>query len=279
MSDFFYEEIHRANHDIPYIDTDMTNIQYCAHYHEEIEIVCIKEGAVNITVDGTLRSIGQGDIAIILPFKIHSLETPVHSKLYILKILGSNPDFSAFDLYNCVISPDSEKYRCINGCIYRLIEENTLKDSDPLKKLALRSATDTLLLSIARLPDISRVTKDNIIAQSRDIELLKTINKYLQQHYNENVSLEDAANACHMSMYYFAHLFKKATGTTFLSYLNEFRLEKVRHKITDSSTSFTQIAMQCGFPSIRTFNRCFLKHYKITPTQAREKWRPGNFLT
>ena len=58
MEQSFYEEIHRAQNDAPYVDTEMTDIQYHAHYHQEIEIVFLLDGLVQLTVDGknlTLR--------------------------------------------------------------------------------------------------------------------------------------------------------------------------------------------------------------------------------
>ena len=153
------------------------------------------------------------------------------------------------------------------------MKEHRLREDDPLRRLALRCATDQLLIRMARLPGVHPVTKDSMLAHDKDIELLKTLNDYLEDHYRENISLEDAALVCHMSMYYFAHSFKKATGTTFLNYLNGYRLEQAKHRITNTGDSFTNIAMHCGFPSIRTFNRCFQKHYKLTPTEARIKWQ------
>lgn len=273
MENSFYEEIHRAKNDAPYVDTDMTDIQYCAHYHEEIEIIVMRDGMVHLTIDGRCLELRQGDIALVRPFQIHSLETPGHSHLYIFKILSPHFDFSAVERDEAVLFPQDAEYPAIAQSIQLLIDEQRVCDSDPLKRLALRCATDQLLVRVARLPGVHPVTQDSMQAHDRDIELLKTINEYLTDHYQESISLKDAAGVCHMSMYYFAHSFKKATGTTFLNYLNGYRLEQAMHRITDTDESFMHIAMQCGFPSIRTFNRCFQQHYKLTPTEARGKWK------
>lgn len=273
MDHSFYEEIHRAKNDAPYVDTEMTDIQYCAHYHEEIEIVVMLDGLIHMTVDGKCLELKGGDIALVRPFQIHSLETPERSRLYIFKILSPHFDFSTIERDEAVVSPKNAEYLTISECIHLLVEEHRLRDDDPLKRLALRGATDQLLIRMARLPGVRPITRDSMLAHDRDIELLKTLNDYLLDHYQDNISLEDAAGVCHMSMYYFAHSFKRATGTTFLNYLNGYRLEQAKHRITDTDESFTNIAMQCGFPSIRTFNRCFQKHYKLTPTEARVKWK------
>ena len=91
------------------------------------------------------------------------------------------------------------------------------------------------------------------------------------------ISLEDAAKACHISTYYFAHRFKSATGTTFGNYLNRIRLEQAKIRIMLEDELFTETAMKCGFSSIRMFNRSFVSYFKITPTQAKKAWRNAQF--
>lgn len=276
MNTFFYEEIHRATNDIPYVDTQMTDLQYCAHYHEELELILMLEGEVLQTIDGKNCCLSKGDIAFIRPFQIHSYETPVHSCMYLFKIQSPIVDFSALCWEKSRITKEMTEYPALLHSIRQLIAEYSAEEDTPLKRLAVRCAADQLLLQLARLPGTKTITQDSILARDKDIALLKTINHYLAHHYQDNISLTDAAAACHMSMYYFAHSFKHATGTTFINYLNSYRLEHAKCHIIDTEDSVTKIAMQCGFPSIRTFNRCFQKHYKLTPTQARAKWKSEN---
>lgn len=273
MEKFFYEEINRAKADAPYVDTKMTDLQYLAHYHEELEIILMLEGEILLTVDGQCTLLVQGDIAVVRPFQIHSYQTPLHSRLYVIKIQSSYFDFTSVCRDESVLCPGMQEYPVIYHSLMQLVEEHELDDGMPLKRLAVRCATDQLLIRLARLPGVYPVAKETALARDRDIELLRIINEYLADHYHESISLEDAAAVCHMSMYYFAHSFKKATGTTFLSYLNGYRLEQAKHLIIEVNTSFTEVAMRCGFSSIRTFNRCFQKHYKMTPTEAKTRWK------
>ena len=57
---------------------------------------------------------------------------------------------------------------------------------------------------------------------------------------------------------------------TFNTYLTEFRLKKAAELIKSSSKTLTEIALACGFASVRTFNRSFMKFYNITPSQLRK---------
>lgn len=275
MENFFYEGTNRAQYDAPYVDTGLTDIQYGAHFHEEIEIVYMIDGVVHLVVEGKCMVLQQGDLALVRPFQIHSLATPTRSKMYLFKILSPFFDFSAVERANAMLTPGDPEYAAIYESVQMLIREHALPDDVPLKRLALRSATDQLLVQLARLPGVHPIQRERerTVAHDRDIELLKVLNDYLADHYQEPISLEAAAGVCHMSLYYFAHFFKRTTGTTFLQYLNGYRLEKARVRLIQTEFSVTAIAMQCGFPSIRTFNRCFRKQYAMSPTAAREKWK------
>ncbi len=66
--------------DLPHVDTDMTEREYCAHDHEEPEIITVRRGSPEMTVNGQTKTVAAGDIAAILPFRIHSLKTAEDSR-------------------------------------------------------------------------------------------------------------------------------------------------------------------------------------------------------
>ncbi len=269
---FFYEDFHRADLDIPYVDTKMLDIAYRAHYHEELEIIYVCKGEVEVTVESSSSMAEEGDVIVILPFHIHSLNTPQHSHLYILKIMSSQLDFSAFQLDKFVRKKASQ----LQQNVLNIVKEYEADEAPALRRLALKSATGTLLVSTARLPDLKAASQDALESHDRNIQILRTVNLYLQEHWQDDIRLEDVADICHLSLYYFAHTFKKATGTTFGQYLTAFRLDLAKNRMIETKESISEIAMFCGFSSIRTFNRCFLNHFKMTPTEARRCWMREN---
>ncbi len=272
---FFYEDIHRANLDVPYVDTAMTDIDYCAHYHEELEIILVTDGEVAVTVDGRCEIATAGDVVIVFPFRIHSYTTPTRSRLYVLKILSPMYDFSRLHMDNFIRKPVAGGADYLRDGILHLVYEHEREEEATLHRLALKTAADTLLVRIARLPDCRVVTADHAAAHDREIDMLRTINLYLHDHYRESITLETAASVCHRSVYYFAHTFKAITGTTFLAYLTAFRLELAKKRMIETVAPLTEIALQCGFASVRTFNRCFSSHYRMTPSEARRRWTEG----
>ncbi len=91
----------------------MKDIHYCAHYHEELEILLVTDGEAKVTIDGRTETAVKGDVIIVLPFHIHSYATPTHSRLYVLKIPSPLYDFSRLHMDNFIRKPEIGRSRLL----------------------------------------------------------------------------------------------------------------------------------------------------------------------
>lgn len=81
---------------------------------------------------------------------------------------------------------------------------------------------------------------------------------YIMQHYDSDIKLEDIAQHANMSAQAFCRYFKKHTRLTFVSFLNEVRINEACKKLADGTfDSISTVAYHCGFNSIANFNRVF----------------------
>ncbi|SDD71224.1 transcriptional regulator, AraC family [Mucilaginibacter pineti] len=84
------------------------------------------------------------------------------------------------------------------------------------------------------------------------------IYNFIMQHYSEQITLEDVAKVAFMTPESFCRYFKKHTGHTFISFLNEIRVNEACKKlIAHKFESINTVAYKCGFKSITNFNRVF----------------------
>lgn len=88
---------------------------------------------------------------------------------------------------------------------------------------------------------------------------VRRIEKYIQAHYQEELSLERVSEAFHMSMPYFCQYFKKHMGVNFVSYLNGFRIQKARELLRNPAFSTEQVAAAIGISNPNYFVRLFKK--------------------
>ena len=71
------------------------------------------------------------------------------------------------------------------------------------------------------------------------------------------------------SKYVLSRLFSKTFHRNFNQYLNDARLNYACHRLENTSDSITNICLDSGFESQRTFNRVFKERYKISPSDYR----------
>lgn len=95
---------------------------------------------------------------------------------------------------------------------------------------------------------------------------------YMQEHYQESLSLTDISSVLGISSSYFSHLFKKQTGKKYVEYLNEIRLKAVMEDLKNSDFKIAVIAEKNGFHNFEYFSRFFKKATGLSPV----KWRQEN---
>lgn len=91
---------------------------------------------------------------------------------------------------------------------------------------------------------------------------------YLQE------SLDEAADAVHLSRRRFTELFRAVTGETWVQRLLRLRLEHARRLLTMTERSVTAVAFECGFEDLSHFHHSFKRSNACTPLEFRERHRP-----
>lgn len=117
---------------------------------------------------------------------------------------------------------------------------------------------------------ISRPTKE-LYARYQDI--VKDVVKYIEQHYNEPLTLDDVCKYATMSKTYFCYLFKMQTQKTFVEYLVNLRVEKAMELLRTTDRSITDISQDVGFQASTHFTRTFRKIVGISPREYRSSYR------
>ena len=104
----------------------------------------------------------------------------------------------------------------------------------------------------------------------KEIENVEKVFSYVNKHYEENITLQHAADAAGYSLYHFTRFFKKMTGMTFNEYLASLRIQKSAEILLETEKSITEVAYLCGFNSIKTYNRVFKSLKKMSPREFRK---------
>lgn len=91
-----------------------------------------------------------------------------------------------------------------------------------------------------------------------------------RKHPGKPISLEDAAQECHLSPSRFGELFRDYTGTTFCQYEMRYRLSNAKNAVASSARPFKEIAAEWGFYDASHFSHIFRQYYGVTPGEYRK---------
>ncbi|MFD0711545.1 helix-turn-helix domain-containing protein [Paenibacillus sp. GCM10027626] len=97
--------------------------------------------------------------------------------------------------------------------------------------------------------------------------VVRQIRAYMQEHYQEKITLEQMAARFYLNKNYLSQLFKVEAGINFTRYLNAVRVEKAKELILHTSLSIQEIAEMTGFGDFRYFSRVFRAHTGQSPTE------------
>lgn len=269
-------ELIRYNDNLPArIEIKQGEINTPYHWHKEIELVYVLDGALEINVNNTAQTLHTDEFRLINSVENHSLSAE-NTKYLILDI--SYEFASQFDesLYSSVFkviggSGAEEELRNLLWQLSRTVNEQDLPD---LRQYSL--VTDILhVLFVQCRHENPNAVKEGEKVQSRHVKLAI---EYIEQHYREEFTEMGVAKILDVQPVYLAQRFKEATGKTFTEYVMEFRLERAMDALMNKGMSIEDAATAGGFPSKRTFIAKCKRMYNITPFQLLKQQREGEVI-
>ena len=267
----FIETKNKAAPDYPYLLFDAINLIARSHFHQEIEITEIVSGEITVIRDGQKLLLHQGDILVIMPEEIHSY-LPSESHVHVMKLHAQHSleqtDLSQLRIPT-VLSPDSHLGQVIHLAIEEIQRENEQRLTG--YGFAISQNCSYILREILRSDLCVRRAQSEQKKHNVSMTVLETVHGYIRAHYTEPISLDVIASVCGLSPYYFAHLFKESTGTTFFNYLTAYRCDKATALLLSERKSMIDVALSCGFSDVRAFNRAFKRIYGQTPSEYRNQ--------
>jgi two-component system response regulator YesN len=101
-------------------------------------------------------------------------------------------------------------------------------------------------------------------------KIYEQILEYISRNYATDLGLDRVAEAVGLSSSYLSWIFKEISGTNFVDFINQFRIEKAKELLTAGRANISEVALQVGYSNSNTFIKVFKKYEGITPGQFRE---------
>ena len=248
------------------------------HWHEEIQLIYVDEGSLNMTVGNRKLTLDSGDVQVINPCEVHSLKKSsakyfsVHfSRVFVQSF------FDSAESYGYVLEEGSQERREMVFLMQKLlaVERNTFDEYSALVKYSLLLKMLRLLLTRCRtektvsIYGTERSLDDDVIA----------VKQYIEANYHRKIMTADYENLLHFDATYVMTYFKKQTGMTIMGYAIK---ERTKHALDDYLTHDIPIgeaAKKNGFCHYNHFTKACHKYYGASPTEIKRQKRQRDVAT
>lgn len=95
--------------------------------------------------------------------------------------------------------------------------------------------------------------------------------EYIENNYTNEISIDELCSELNINKCYFCSIFKKEVGTTFINYLNEYKVEKSKDLLKNPNFSLLDIAISVGFNNQSYYSKVFKKITSKTPIEFRNE--------
>lgn len=277
MQGVFFENNNDATENYPLFSTSNKATSFPAHFHKELEIYYVRQGCVSFVINSRTYQVKKGDILFCMPGEVHTYFTPATNTFAYIKMNTKTgkggPDLSLFNLKDNLLSIENPHYKDFKDTFEDFIKEAESENIG--REFAVIMYANKLVMLLLRYIEHYRTSANEKKQYLSKVSFLVKVNEYIEKNHSSKITLDDISRYCNISKYHFVHSFRDTYGESFVDYLNKYRLEQAINIMKNSGNSLTEIAYNCGFNNLRTFNRTFTRHYKMGPARFRKQLNIG----
>lgn len=228
-----------------------------SHFHANYELICVLEGKTQLAVNGEEHVLFAGEMILVSPYNIHALVIPADARTWVavfspdyIEDFAARHEYVRFSKFQC--DQEAQDFLLVHLC----------HPGVPEKYLAMAC------LNLV----CSQCLK---YAQAYDMKLynafMDRIIQYISAHLGEDITLKMAAEALGYEYHYFSALFHQSFSINFKNFVHLFRFAQASRLLADHTKEVTDVCKECGFGSIRNFNRVFKKLSGYTPSEYKKR--------
>lgn len=254
------------------------------HWHEELEILFFTQGSATFLIEGTQVGLTAGDMLLIKPGVLHGghdkLTAPAAYRAIVVRcefLAGMGQDRIGRKYLEPLFSAEKGTYihmpaHCAShgqaaqavAAVFSLFEEQGRG-----YELLVKARLFELFCFFYLLMDAEGNGAGNEPYNARVNGKIREIYEYVQENYQEKITVGQMAGQVHFSEGYFCRFFKENFHMSFMEYVNGVRLQKAEYLVTETDKTMEEIARETGFSSSNYFAAAFRRAYGISPLRYR----------
>lgn len=252
--------------------------RYAGERHNFYEFYYVAEGEMAITVSGKTHVAGEGEYILVPPMLWHSMEP---HKCYATGVsLSFDAENYATEMFGGKLSGFCKQLltnilniyaKNCNESEFRPIifsEKNYDEEKDYAYGQALRANIELLTLNV--LQEHKQDERRKTAPEKKYSPLAQSTLLYLKNHFKENPSLQQIADAQNYSVPHVCRVFKQNYNESIVNYLTKLKIDEAVKLIEQNNMSLREISDYLGFDNVAYFTRIFKKHTGTTPSAYRK---------
>lgn len=271
-----FQEIREYPQGIEVWHSVLANIGISAHWHNEIEFIYVAKGSCTMNVNGENIEATEGDLLIFDSGDVHYCNN--RSADLVFEFLIFNPDLLKFHLNKQAFGTHVIRKELVEGTgllsewtVLNNRIERELDSKQNYYKEYIRSEITSFWCYFLRVFSTLEVADVDAKNHNQIVKKFRGVLSYMEDHFKEELTLTDISSIAGFSVSYTSKYFRKLTGYGFLEYLNILRVSYAADQLLNTDYRIIDIAYDCGFNNIRSFNRTFLKYTGYSPSDYRER--------
>ena len=227
-----------------------------AHFHDSYELIYVMEGENEISLNGNPVTLSEHELLLISPNAVHSFEVRSGTRMWVG--VFSSDHISAFaKKYSSV---QFSKFSCERDTEKMLCE-----------KLFLKEKPDRYL-RIAYLYTVCDACEKNAeyLNAHNEQKFMNSVISYISNNIDDDITMQGLAAQLGYEYHYLSSLFNQCFSMNFKRFLNTYKVEKACTLLEDREKNVMSVYKECGFSSMRNFNRVFKDISGYTPSEYKK---------
>ena len=250
------------------------------HCTTEFLLFCFIQGTGNIKIEGTEYTISEGDMVLINPSELFhcTIDGGKYHERYVLHIdetISRHFPIASQELFSKLYRRQKGMGNLIPASLANQLGLDAFTSSicQNIQKTDPASTALTICKTVELLATLYRYQMDlseQIQIPARENELIKRVLYHLNNHFQEDITIEDVAKEFGMNKSYLSHLFTAHVGASMWNYVI-FRRINYFNSLISNNVSIEEAYRQSGFQNYSNFYRLYKKYMDMTPTQFKHQ--------
>ena len=250
------------------------------HFHDEYEIVYIKNGSANFTINGKGTVYEKGSLIFIGNLDKHMM-TPVEEPyVRYITIVDSSffERFVAEPMLCSIFKRRSENFSngiCLTEEDASFVLQNLEQSLDDHRTYDSFHENYSMAFVLKILIYLFRRYREQFpdYVNKYNSQTIIPVQKFLDNNFDQDITLDELSSTFFINKYHLARMFKEVTGHSIKRYIALKRIMKAKDLLYHTENDISQIAAECGFNSSSNFIRAFKNIEEITPLCFRKKYQ------